>query len=45
MKQIFIAIFFLLLITVELYSQSFIDKSVARVGNFNYRDQEFLETI
>ena len=43
MKQIFIVIFFLLLITVELYSQSFIDKSVARVGNLTISDQEFLE--
>ncbi|MCK7516462.1 MAG: hypothetical protein MZV64_01405 [Ignavibacteriales bacterium] len=43
MKQIFIAIFFLLLITVELCSQSFIDKSVARVGNLTISDQEFLE--
>ncbi len=43
MKQIFIVIFFLLLITVELYSQNFIDKSVARVGNLTISDQEFLE--
>jgi parvulin-like peptidyl-prolyl isomerase len=43
MKQIFIVIFFLLFITVELYSQSFIDKSVARVGNLTISDQEFLE--
>ncbi len=43
MKQIFIAISFLLLITVELYSQNFIDKSVARVGNLMISDQEFLE--
>ena len=43
MKQIFIVIFFLLLITVELYSQSFIDKSVARVGDLTISDQEFLE--
>jgi parvulin-like peptidyl-prolyl isomerase len=43
MKQIFIVILFLLLCTVEQYSQSFIDKNVARVGNLTITDQEFLE--
>jgi len=43
MKQIFIVIFFLFLCTVEEYSQSFIDKNVARVGNLTIDDQEFLE--
>lgn len=43
MKQIFIVIFFLLLFTVEQYSQSFIDKNVARIGNLTIDDQEFLE--
>ena len=43
MKQIFIVIFFLLLCTAEQYSQSFIDKNVARVGNLTISEQEFLE--
>lgn len=43
MKQIFIVIFSLLLCTAEQFSQSFIDKSVARVGNLTISDQEFLE--
>ncbi len=43
MKQIFIVILFLLVCTVEQYSQSFLDKNVARVGNLTIDDQEFLE--
>jgi parvulin-like peptidyl-prolyl isomerase len=43
MKQIFIVILFLLLCTLEQYSQSFIDKNVAKVGNLTIDDQEFLE--
>ena len=35
MKQIFIIIFILLSFTIEQYSQSFIDKNVARV-KLNY---------
>jgi parvulin-like peptidyl-prolyl isomerase len=43
MKQIFIIIYFLLSFTLELYSQNFIDKNVARVGNLTIDDREFLE--
>ena len=43
MKQIFIIIFILLSFTIEQYSQSFIDKNVARVGNLTIDDQEFLK--
>ncbi len=43
MKQIFLVILFLLLCTIEQYSQSFLDKNVARVGNLTITDQEFLE--
>lgn len=43
MKQIFIVIVLLFLFTVEEYSQSFLDKNVASVGNLTITDQEFLE--
>lgn len=43
MKKIIILILYLSLFPIEQYSQSFVDKSVAKVGNLAIDDQEFLE--